>query len=125
MADYRLTYTISVVRADGACIPDDPDNSDRLAYEAWVAAGNVPDPYVPSPPPVMQVTPVQGRIALFNAGLLDQVQAAVNAAGGATAIWWEYALIWERSNPLLQSLGKALNLTDAQIDDLFTVASNI
>lgn len=127
MADYRLNESGLAVRtADEATIPNDPGNSDRQKYLAWISAGNVPDPYVPPPPPpVTQVQPVQGRIALLNAGLLDQAQAAVNAAGGATAIWWEYALVWERSNPLLKSIGQALNLTDAQIDQLFTAASSI
>ena len=47
MADYRLAEAGVVVRvSDGANIPDDPNNRDRAAYEAWFAAGGVPDPYV-------------------------------------------------------------------------------
>jgi len=45
MADYRLTETLIVIRAiDQAFIPPDPDNRDRIEYEAWLAAGGVPDP---------------------------------------------------------------------------------
>jgi hypothetical protein len=128
MADYRLTSNANVIirNADGAFIPNDPDNRDRAEYDAWVAAGNTVDPYVPPPPPpVTQVTCVQGRIALLNAGLLDQAQAAVTAAGGATAIWWQYATNWERSNSLLNSLGATLGLTSTQIDQLFIAASQV
>jgi len=51
MADYQLTATDIVVRTgDQANIPNDPVNRDRQQYDKWLAAGNVPDPFVPPPP---------------------------------------------------------------------------
>jgi hypothetical protein len=51
MADYQLTDTDMVIRtADHASIPNDPANRDRAEYEQWLAAGGVPDPYVPPEP---------------------------------------------------------------------------
>lgn len=77
-----------------------------------------------SPNPVPQtVTPRQARLALNAAGLLDAVNAAVNAAGGETLITWEYATEVLRTDPLITTLGVALNLSSTQIDGLFTTAS--
>ena len=46
MADYQFTATDVVIRtADGASIPNDPANRDRIEYDAWLANGGVPDPY--------------------------------------------------------------------------------
>jgi hypothetical protein len=51
MAAYQLTSNESVIRtSDSACIPADPANRDRAEYDTWLAAGGVPDPYVPPEP---------------------------------------------------------------------------
>ena len=41
----RLGNTTGVQRlSDNACIPFDPDNTDFLEYQKWLAAGNTPIP---------------------------------------------------------------------------------
>jgi hypothetical protein len=71
------------------------------------------------------VTPRQARLALYAAGLLDNVEAAVKAAGGSLQIEWEFALEVQRYSPFIASLGSSLGLSASQIDDLFRVASTL
>jgi hypothetical protein len=79
MSDYQLTGSDVVVRTiDGAAIPDDPGNRDRAAYEAWLAVGNVPDPYVTPAPPTAELLS-QDLMAQFTADDAAKIQAAVRA----------------------------------------------
>jgi hypothetical protein len=46
MGSYSLTLTSLVKRtSDGVYIPNDPKNNDWVAYQTWLGAGNIPDPY--------------------------------------------------------------------------------
>jgi hypothetical protein len=48
---YKLTTSTSILRADGASIPADQENTDYSAYLQWLAEGNTPEPAdLPSPP---------------------------------------------------------------------------
>ncbi len=71
------------------------------------------------------ITPLQGRIALKRANLLDAVEAAIVEANGETQIWWEYSTLWHRTHPVLNALGASLGLSSEQVDDLFKVAGAI
>lgn len=85
----------------------------------WEAAASAPAP-VPA-----SVTPRQARLALLNAGLLDQVEAAIAAGPRADQITWEFAVDVRRDYPMIANLGTALGFTDAQIDDLFRTAATL
>lgn len=68
MAAYQLTATDIILRTiDGAFIPKDPANRDRIAYAAWLAGGGIPDPYVQPTPDSLSavIDPVTLRV-LFN-----------------------------------------------------------
>ena len=99
-------------------------------YAAFVVARipTVPQPPQPPPqppPPATSLTPRQARLALNAAGLLPKVEAAVAAADKATQITWEFATTIERGDPLLASLAAALQLSSAQIDDLFKTGATL
>lgn len=75
----------------------------------------------------MVVTPFQAKAALFNAGLLDDVERLISAAETSTLtkLAWANAVEWRRTSPMLAELAAALNITDTQLDDLFIAAAAI
>ena len=68
------------------------------------------------------VTMRQARLALFQMGLLDIVKAAVESAGPAAKIDWEYAATVDKNYPLVVSLKSILGFSDDQVDSLFELA---
>jgi hypothetical protein len=82
MSLYRLTSGSSVIRvADSATIPADPANTDWQAYQAWLAAGNTPDPVL-----TVQLTPAQQAAALLASGTVQVNSTATPALSGTYAI---------------------------------------
>lgn len=71
------------------------------------------------------IAPAQGRIALARRGLLAAIQNAIPTdVENPTRIYWEYAISWERSHPLINQLAAALGLTEAQVDEIFIEAAS-
>lgn len=67
----------------------------------------------------------QARLILLNVGLLTNIDAIISTLGDAAKIEWEYATDIERTNPIVIEVTKLLNMTDRQMDDLFTAASKL
>lgn len=63
--DYALTSGTSILRSDGAVIPNDPANLDYAAYLAWRSEGGIPAPYV-LPVVDMRVVIAEGLTDYFN-----------------------------------------------------------
>ena len=76
-------------------------------------------------PVPQQVTMRQARLALLSAGLLDDVEMVITAAGREAQLEWEYAAVVDRSNPAVAIVQQQNALTDAQIDDLFREAAKL
>lgn len=75
----------------------------------------------------MIVSRYQGRAALLNAGLLNDVEAyfSSTAATQLEKLAWEDVTEFYRLSPLVIKMGQMLNQTDAQLDQLFTSAAMI
>ena len=69
------------------------------------------------------VTPRQARLALLASGLLDAVETTLAMPQNRAAlITWEYALEIRRDDPLIATIGTAMEMSSGQIDDLFIAA---
>lgn len=78
--------------------------------------------YVPQ-----QVSRFQARAALYQAGLLDQVEAAIAAPGTdmMLKLAWQDAQTFKRESQFVAGMAQALGLSAQQLNDLFIAASQI
>lgn len=79
----------------------------------------------PEQPRIPPVSRMQAMLALYNAGLLDAVNAIVAAADPRTRLAWETATDFHRTSPTIAALWAALGKTDAELDALFIAAKQI
>ena len=75
--------------------------------------------------PVRAVTMRQARLALHAAGKLSAIDAAIAQIGGAAQIEWEYATEVRRDRPLVSQVAAGLDMTEAELDALFTQAATL
>ncbi len=130
---YKKQLLGGVLKIDGEQqngIPESMDNADWRLYLEWLAAGNTPEPADPEPSKIPSiVTMRQARLALLGAGMLDQVESAIDSmpgtTGAAARIEWEYSTTLERGWRLVAALAQQLKLDDAALDALFDQASKL
>lgn len=73
-----------------------------------------------------EVTRFQARAALYQAGYMDAINAYMNAEADPIAkMAWEDAQVFRRMSPTVLALQTKLDLSDAQLDDLFKFAMTI
>lgn len=76
-----------------------------------------------------RVTMRQARLAMLQAGILDDVETLIQQMPGdegrAARIDWEYALDVRRDWPLVGALGTQIGMTEQQVDELFIAAASI
>ncbi len=101
-------------------VPDSCKTGDVFLNDEWVTP--VPPQYIPK-----EITMRQARLALLDAGLLGNVQAAINSLPEPdktkAQIEWDYSNSLQRNNSFVSVLGTALGLSEQDIDNLFVQAS--
>jgi len=98
--------------------------TDQNVKCGWLYDGTFHSPTTPPPvpEPLRPLSARQIRLALAAAGLLDQVEMTIAGLPQASRIEWQYASSYERTHPLIASIGTAVNLSDGQIDDMWRQA---
>lgn len=136
---YDMAYDYSVEVPDGPSIPPffafekppEKNGYHAVMKEGWVL---VEGPLPPLPPPdpnearrTMVATPLQAKVALYNAGLLDEVENYISSetTNVVVKLAWNNAIQYERLSPMIENIGANLGLTPEQIDNLFIEAAQI
>lgn len=89
-------------------------------------ADGLPDYVEPVPVVVPEsVATHKMLIAMDAAGMLESVQALVNAVGGALKIAFDRAPQIHRASPMVAGMAAQLGLTSEQVDALFIAAAAI
>ena len=123
--------------ASGYGTPDDEAairalEAEAIALRAELRAYLPPYPEPTSPPAVIvpqRITARQAQLALLDAGLLDDVDAIIEAlpanVRAQVRIEWDRATHVERGSQVTQMVATALGLTSAQVDSLFVAAAGL
>ena len=119
--------------ASGYGTPDDEAAIRALEEEAIALRAELRAYPAPEPPPEViipqRITARQAQLALLDAGLLDDVDAIIEAlpanVRAHVRIEWDRATHVERGSTVMQMVATALGLTAAQVDDLFVAAAGL
>ena len=121
----------AIVYAEYLAVREDLTTAEQAAVQAAI------DAHVPPPAPVPEsITPAQLRVAARRLyGITaEQIDGVADAIIGSipddnerndSRLMWDYAVVIERKNPLLVPAGALLELTDAQLDEVFRVGALI
>ena len=135
IVDQTNTIT-AIIGWDGVSVFTQPLNTQLIKFNGpagvgwhWDGTKAVdprPVPVAPQTPTVPQtVSPRQARLALIQAGLYDQVTTTISSSDKTTQVWWEFASVIERQNPILLRVAAQIGLQYYQIDSLFILAATL
>lgn len=79
----------------------------------------------PAAPIPQSVSMRQARLALLDAGLLDDVEALMSSMPRAAQIEWEFASEVQRNSQLVEAVKTSAHMDDEMIDSLFIKAATL
>lgn len=135
-------YEMIIIARDGEGDPEElpfiyrpeAETGFSAAVRAWLGENQGQFTITPHVPPVARLTPLtarQFRLGLIEAGRSpDQVAAAIEGLPSGpdkekAKIEWEYATTFNRTHPLIATVGGALGLSDQQIDAMWLAAVSL
>jgi hypothetical protein len=93
---------------------------DKAIANGWIEiTGEWPLP--PVMPEITIVTMRQCRLALLQEGQLDDVEGLMKTR--EQFIWWDYSIMVEKYNPIVQDIATALGWTPEYLTSIFEMAS--
>lgn len=128
MDNEYLVYASNRVDGPGFSInKDDEDKSQAVHGWRWFDNDTAAYLYFGMTPgsQLLTISPLQVKLALNAAGLLDDVESFVAGSTRDTQIAWDNATEFNRSSPMLNQLAAAMGLSQDDLDDLFTAARSI
>jgi hypothetical protein len=90
-----------------------------------VQSPELPEYVAPELPPMKSLSAWQVRKVLTDAGLRDEIEAAVALADQNTRDAWAYAGEFRRDSRVLNAMAVSLGMTDAQLDELFELGATL
>ena len=90
--------------------------------DAIVANQPIPEIVIPK-----EVTKFQAKVALYQAGMLEAVEAEISKPETQMEmkLAWQDAQTFKRTSSFVNGMASLLGLTDQQVDDLFVLAAAV
>jgi hypothetical protein len=117
---------VNIAKANEA-LADNWVQSDSAAIGDLYDGTSFTKPPAPPTPIPQTVSRFQARAALYQAGLLDQVETLMSdpATDMMAKLAWADAQEFKRTSPTIATMAAELGLSDTDLDDLFTQAAQI
>jgi len=130
LIDAGLMYAPNFVHGPGFSLTkEDPDKANMQETNGWKWFDTDSEAYfyfgISATEQPWSITPLQAKMALHNAGLLEPIETYIATADMSVRIAWQSASEFRRDSAMLMAISGQLGLTSLQLDELFNAAKQI